>query len=152
MCADGRAGTGGARTGGSHLSSACVVAHGPQVPARVSPPSWSVCPAEACFSVSWGFLCSEQAGILGTNRDFALARPQLQAPLGQASCPLPWDFHPQENPSLPGMGGASPELDRMATSTTLPSPPLETVKTSICRQRSTNISLTGGDSQPLGEA
>ncbi|KAM7226822.1 hypothetical protein CapIbe_021897 [Capra ibex] len=99
-----------------------------------------------------------EAGILGTNRDFALARPQLQAPLGQAGCPLPWDFHPQENPSLPGMGGASPELDRMATSTTLPSPPLETVKTSICRQRSTNISLTGGDcrgllgSQPLGEA
>lgn len=87
MCADSRAGTGGARTGGSHLSSACVVAHGPQVPTRVSPPSWSVCPAEACFSVSWGVLCSEQAGILGTDRDFTLARPQLQVPSGPGQLP-----------------------------------------------------------------
>ena len=87
MCADGRSGTEAVRTGGSHLSSACVVARGPQVPTPASPPRWSVCPAEACYSVSWGFLCSEQASILGTDRGFTLARPQLQVPSGPGQLP-----------------------------------------------------------------
>ncbi|CAI9177711.1 unnamed protein product [Rangifer tarandus platyrhynchus] len=97
-------------------------------------------------------------GCQGTHHGFPISVSDKGALWAKPAAPLPWDFHPQENPSLSRTGGAIPELDRMATSRTLPSPPLRTVKTSACCQCSTNINLSGGDysgllgSHPLSEA